>query len=252
MNDAIKSIESEKRLEAGWQDRSAVVGWLATCFGPPILAGFVVSNEAPLTALSRTHEAMLPLAVMLLMAALLQQRLRQFLVVTLCYGVAFLAIRDTSRVTQIPLPPALNYDWVDALRPVGLWLVAALAVISAVAESIKPGAVWARRCYFGASGLYFAGVGLINYAANHSWRGIVLCVTGGMAFLGCLFAQQIVADEAVASDEEELSDELAQQAREASHRAALQTKEWRDNLIAIIEERDGPATNGAVELPHTL
>jgi len=175
---------------------------------------------------------------MLLMAALLQQRLRQFLVVTLCYGVGFLAVRDTNRVLQIPLPPALNYDWADALRPIGLWSVAALAAIAGVGESVKPGTVWARRCYFAASALYFTGVGMINYAANHSWRGVVLIFTGITALIGCLFAHRVVEAEVVVSDEDVPSDEVAQQKREEAHRAALKTKEWQGNILSIIDDRD--------------
>jgi hypothetical protein len=230
---------------------SRAAGRYALYLAPPVVAGIAVWNEVRLTELSRTHEATLPLAIMLLMSALLQPRLRQYLVVTLCYGVAFLAIRDTDRVLQMPLPAALNYDWADALRPISLRAVAVLAAIAGVAESVKPGTVWARRCYFGASALYFTGLGVMNYASSHSWRGMALIVTGLTAFVGCILAHLVVAAEVV-SDDELPNDELAQQAREAAHRAALQTKEWRGNIIAIIEDCDGAMPGVTRDVPRPL
>jgi hypothetical protein len=223
--------------------------WLAYLC-PPLLAVTAVWNEPTLTTLARTHEAILPLAILLLLAALLQQELRQYLVVTLCYGVAFLAVRDTSRVMQAPLPAALNYDWVDALRPISLWSVALLAATSGVAETVKPGTVWARRCYFAAASLYFTGIGVMNYAANHSWRGLVLCITGVTALIGCILAHHVVAAE-VAVEDELPSDEQAQQARDARHIARLKAREWRGNIMSIIEERDAPVTGAAVDGPQT-
>lgn len=196
---------------------------------PPLLAGFVVSKEPLLTRLSQSHEAVLPLATMLLLAALLHPQLRHYLVVTLCYGVGCLALHDAQRVEQVPLPAALNYDWVDGLRPIGLWLVAGLTAVSGLAETMKPGTIGARRCYFGAAGLYFSGLGIVNWLTFHSWQGVVLCFTGVTAFGGCIMADRVAAAEAM--DEPEMpDDEILQQTRDTAHRAALQAKEWRDDL----------------------
>lgn len=218
---------------------------------PPLLAAFAVWKEPVLNQLGRTHEAMLPLAIMLLLAAILHPQLRQYLVVTLCYGVACLAVHDAQRVAQVPLPAALNYDWVDALRPIGLGAVAVLAAVSGLAETAHPGAVWARRCYFGAAALYFTGLGITNYLMFHSWQAILLCITGITATGGCVMAHRVVAAEAL-PDEELPSDERVQQERDAAHHHVLQTKEWRDNLLSMIEERDtgiaGPSVDGSGSL----
>jgi hypothetical protein len=215
----------------------------------PLLTWLAVRQEPALTQLSRTHEAMLPLATMLLLAALLHPRLRHYLVVALCYGVAFLALHDVARVAQVPLPPALNYDWVDMMRPVGLWLVAALAAVSGIAESLFPGRVWARRCYFAAAALYFTGVAVMGYAWTHSWQSMVLGITGITAIVGCALAHRIVAAEAQMEDDV-ASDEMEQQAREAMHQRTLQSKEWRDNLLSIIDECEALPSPASMDVSH--
>jgi len=204
---------------------------------PPLVAAFAVWKEPLLTRLSRSHEAMLPLAIMLLLAALLHPRLRQYLVVTLCYGVGCLALHDEQRLARVPLPAALNYDWVDAMRPIGLWLVAGLAAVSGMVETMKPGTVWARRCYFGAAGVYFTGLGFVNYLTFHSWQGVVLSFTGLAAFGGCIMAHRVAAAEAEEA-EDPPDDEILQQTRDTAHHTALRAKEWRDNIESMMEERE--------------
>jgi hypothetical protein len=60
--------------------------------------------------------------------------------------------------------------------------------------------------------------------------------------MGCVFAHRIVSTEAEEVIEEDVAtDEMLQQAHEAAHRAALHAKEWRDNLVAAIDECDTPS-----------
>ncbi len=205
---------------------------------PPIVAAVAVAMEPALTALSRSREAILPLATLVLLAALLHPRLRHFLVVGLCFGVSFLAVRDIWRVNQVPLPPVLRYDLLETLRPIGLLTVAVLAALAGIGESIRPGAIWARRFYFGSAALYFTGLGLMNYAWHGSWRAVVLFVTGVTALLGCLFAH-LLSDPHVQPEANEVDpDTKQQQERETAHRLALQTKEWRDGILSAMEERE--------------
>jgi len=195
---------------------------------PALIALLAVVLEPFFTNWVKGRETLLPLATLLILSVLLHPRLRHMLMIVLCYGVAFLAFRDVVRLNHVHLPPLLDYDFVDILRPVALLLVAGLSMTAAVAESVRPGTVWARRCYFGAAALYFIGLGVINYAWHGSWQSIVLCGTGITSLVGCVYAHRIV-DEEEEDEQFAASDEVLQQAREAAHYASLQAKEWRDN-----------------------
>lgn len=205
-----------------------------------------VYYEPAFSSWSRGQITALPLVTLLLLSALVHPRLRHMLMITLCFGVSFLALRDIVCLSQTPLPSPLNYEEWEALHVINLLFVAVLSATAAVTETIRPGTVWARRCYFGAAGLYFFGFGIVTYFRHTSWQAIVMIGTGITAGIGCAFAHRIVATETVDSDEAHMpSDEMLQQAREAAHRAALQAKEWRDNLVGVIDECDKPSTGSA-------
>jgi len=205
--------------------------------GPPLVALLAVWREPMLTAWAQRHEAVLPLGLFLLLWSLLHSRLRYLLVITLCCGVSFLAFRDVFRTAGQPLPPQLDYDFIAASRPAALLVVSALALVAAAVETIRPGTVWARRCYFGAAALYFMGTGVVNWLFNHSWQSVILALTGITAMFGCLFAHRIVASEQQPDEEdEEVSDTALQQRTQAAHQQALKSKEWRDTS----QESDPP------------
>lgn len=216
---------------------------VASAAAPAVFAALIVLFEPQITAWAIGRQSLLPLIVFLLLASLLHPALRQFLMITLCYGVALMAFRDTFRVKSLVLPSTLDNDLWDAARPLALLLVAGLSTTAAIAETLKPGTVWARRCYFAAAGLYFTGCGFLSYVWMHSWQSIVLCATGVMALIGCLFAPRIVASELEADRVTEVSDEAIQSLVEAAHHRALQAKEWHDSLAreADNQERNDPA-----------
>lgn len=197
---------------------------------PPLLAALAVLLEPWLTALTTGREATLPLVLFLVLASLLHPRMRTLMIITLCYGVAFMALRDAVTARAIPLPPTLDYLVIDAARPVGLMLVAALAGAAAIGETLKPGTLWARRCYFGAAALYFIGTGIINYGWHGSWRGLLLCVTGAIALFGCFLAPRIIASEQEAEEEFAAAgrDDMEQRERDLAHLKTLRAKEWHD------------------------
>jgi hypothetical protein len=214
---------------------------------PPLLALLAVFLEPWLTTLTAGREATLPLILFVVLASLLHPRIRTLMITTLCFGVAFMALRDAWSARSIPLPPSLDYVFVDALRPAGLLLVAALAGAAAVGETLNPGTVWARRCYFGAAALYFLGTGVINYGWHGSWRGLLLCITGAIALFGCLIAPRIIASEQEAEEEaaETVNDETLQYERDLMHRNVLRAKEWHDTLPLEGEERTRNSPNAA-------
>jgi hypothetical protein len=200
---------------------------------PALIAFVAVALEPALTAWSHDRAAALPLGTVLLLAVLLHSNMRHLLMITLCYGVSFLALRDIVRLPWSPLPQPLNYEEWEVLRLLDFILVAGLSATAAICETVRSGTVWARRCYFGAACLYFLGLGIITYFRHTSWQAILLAVTGVTAGMGCVFAHKIVATEAIEAEADPLqSDEMLQQAREVAHRAALHAKEWRDTLTS--------------------
>jgi hypothetical protein len=226
------------------------IATIALAVVPALIAGLAVLYEPALTTWASQREALLPLSMILLFASLIQPRLRHFLVITLCYGVSFMALRDITRVSQITLPESLNYDFIYQGRPAVLLMVAGLAATAAIVETFWPNTVWARRCYFGAASLYFIGLGILHRGQYGSWQAVLLCATGVIAFFGCLFAHRIVASEIEEEEEEEVSDEAIQQLSEAAHLRALREKEWRDTLTpSEDEDRDTLAANSISSPP---
>jgi hypothetical protein len=197
------------------------------CVVPVFVAGFCVMNESRLSGWVAQREAVLPLAVIVLLLSLLSKRLRSLLVLTLCYGVAFMAVRDIGRVGIQPLPEALNYDFLDWSRPAILLVIAGLASTAAFMETFHPGTVWARRCYFAAAALYFLGLGVIHVGKYGSWKAVLLCVTGVTAIFGCLHAERIVSAESE-EEEDEITDEMVQGLIEEAHQRSLLAKEWHE------------------------
>ena len=201
---------------------------LATKLAPPLIAGLAVFLEPRMTEWAKGREAVLPLILFLLLSSLLHPRMRNLLVITLCYGVALLAFRDVFRARHIRLPERWDYDFLDQGRPIALLLVAILSTIAALGETWNPGTVWARRCYFGAAALYFTGMGVMNFVWHGNWQSLLLCLTGITAFFGCLFAHRIVASELAETQDTEPEDMEVLKAKEVAHRRALRAKEWHE------------------------
>jgi hypothetical protein len=183
-----------------------------------------------------------------LLLSLLSHRLRSVLILTLCYGVAFMAVRDIFRVGSQPLPQAIDYDFLDHSRPAILLLIAGLSATAAFMETFHPGTVWARRCYFGAAALYFIGLGIIHIGKYGSWKAVLLCVTGVTAIFGCIFAERIVSAE-IEEEEDDLSDEVVQGLVEAAHQRSLRAKEWHE---PVGSETANPDANGSGSSPSIV
>jgi hypothetical protein len=195
---------------------------------PALLAFCAVALETTVRSWATGRGAALPLILLLIGTSLLHPHLRSQIIAALCYGVAFLAIRDTFSDHQWHLPFAMDRDLAETVIFSALLLVAALSIVAAIAETLAPGTVWARRCYFGAAALYFSGLGINYYGPHGSWQAVVLCVTGVTAAIGCIFAHRIVASEWVEEIDPEITDEAEQRLRDAEHLRTLRDKEWQD------------------------
>ena len=210
---------------------------IALAILPAALAFGAVSLEGSLRSWASGRAAALPLILLLIGTSLLHPRLRNQVIVALCYGVAMLAVRDTMSVRTWRLPFPIDSDIADTIVLSALVLIAALSGTAALAETVAPGTVWARRCYFGAAALYFSGLGISCYGPHGSWQAVVLCVTGMTALIGCLFSHRIIASEIAEQIETEVSDESEQQLLDEKHLRTLRDKEWQD-------PSGGPANQG--------
>lgn len=198
---------------------------------PPTIALAAVAAEPAVVVWGRGRDSVLPLLVFGVLAAILHPIVRQMLLVTLCYGVAFLSVRDTFRMPAIALPQSLDNDLLDVVRPVALLTVAVLAATAGIVETLSPGTVWARRCYFGAAALYFCGSGVLSYLWQPSWQAVLLIAIGVMALIGVILADRVVASELEDDEPMPVSDEAIQQLSEAAHRRVLTAKEWHDSPL---------------------
>lgn len=189
----------------------------------PLLAAYLMIRLEPVfSTLAAERPGVLPVAMVALIGGILTPRVRRWLIVTLCYCIALLAIRDVSATT---LPPVLNYPQIERLVPAGWATLAALASLAAIMEARVPGSVGGRRCYFGAASLYFIGHGLFGFLKSANWSSLVLLVTGVIAMAGVFYAPRIVLAE---NEMEEDEDMRALAEREAMRAARLASREWKD------------------------
>lgn len=211
--------------------RHRVVFALKALF-PPAIAGAAVLLEPAFTAFAGKREAVLPFSIFFVLLSLIQPDLRRVMTIILCYGVSFLALRDAFRNPYMRVSDIMDYEFLSPLRMATLLLVATLSGVAAVAETLQPGILWARRFYFGAAALYFSGAGVISALGPTGWQfsgqSILLLLTGLTAGTGCLFAHRIVASELAADPDEAPPDERMLSEQAAAHAEALRRKEWRD------------------------
>lgn len=209
----------------------------------PILALVTVYIEPDLTRWMTERPATLPVILLMLLASLIHPLSRQTLVITLCYGVSFLALRDAFQPKHINvlLHPILvqfgnlDYKQNDLLETIvitTLMIIAALAALSAVGETVAPGSTWTRRCYFGAAALYFTGMGTNYLFAKVSMQSVVLALTGITAIAGCLFANHIISGDQAEEEQSDIADDLELlKQREADHLKVILAKEWHESPL---------------------
>ncbi len=191
---------------------------------PLSIAFVVILLEEPLAAFAQAYPGVLPVAMVSLLACLLMPAARRWLIVTLCFGIGLLAWRDVWRI--VPLPPALDYVIVEQMYPFGWALLALLALTAGVAEALRPGSVWARRCYFAAAAVYFAGHGFVSFFKSPNWQSAIMLATGIIAVFGIFTAQAVVAAEEEMLPED---DDIRALVTDKERRVArLADREWRE------------------------
>jgi hypothetical protein len=187
----------------------------------------VIRLEPYLTELVKSRPGVLPVAMFGLAGCLLLPRIRQMMIVTLCFGIMFLALQDAFGNPR--LPAAIDYRILERLYPFAWGTLALLAFASAIAEALRPGDVWARRCYFGAAALYLCGHGLLAFLRYPSVQSVILFTTGLFALAGAFMAARIVSREQEAVEmEEDLRALAVHMERRSRVTAAREWKEARD------------------------
>ncbi|MCL5283092.1 MAG: hypothetical protein M1330_00015 [Armatimonadetes bacterium] len=143
----------------------------------------LVLKEQDIAILASERHAVFSIALFIFVAILLSPKMRHILIVSLSFGVGFLAIRDAE--WHGPLPAILNTLLIRSVVYPFVWgSIAGLSLTAGAVESFSPGKPLTRRCYFAAAALYFTGHGFMIEILHPSNEGLVMCIIGLLAFVG--------------------------------------------------------------------
>ena len=198
---------------------------IARVLVPLAISLTLLKIEPVLGQLARDRPGIVPVSMVALVAGFLLPFARRWLIVTLCFGVGLLAMRDT--FGEHILPAGLDYVAFNKIYPFGWGALSLLAFSAGIGEAIHPGSIWARRCYFGAAALYFLGHGVVSFIKIANWQSAILTVVGLVALSGVFMADRVVeaenATEPVDEDIKALND------RQMERVSKLSAREWRDD-----------------------
>lgn len=201
--------------------------WLATTLRilvPALAAGAAVLFDSRFGEFFRSRPGLLPVAMFALMGALLIARWRRWLIVCLCFGVAWMALRDV--LGPVRLPPGLDTVRADQIYPFAMGLLATLAACAACAEAVRPESVIARRAYFAAAAVYLTTHGVLGLMLGRHWGSWVLLACGACAMVGVFAAHRIVAREEAGPQED--ADLAAMRLHMEQRAAVLRQREWKE------------------------
>lgn len=187
---------------------------------PLLGALLIVAYERQFSELVRRHPSTVPVMLVAMMGGMLLQQVRHWLIVGLCFGISAMAIRDAFRIAL--LPQEVQKPVILTLYAVSWVGISLLAAGAGASEALKPGSIWARRCYFAAAALYCGGRGVLWYP---SWESLVFIATGIVAAVGIFLAPRTIwAEPEVPAEDEDIK---AQRERTATRYAALAKREWK-------------------------
>ena len=206
--------------------RSACIDGTAARMLPPIIAMLSVLYSRQIMVWTTSHETAFLLFVFVIVGCLLHVKMRRIVIITLCYGVSCLAARDI--FFTLGLPVGLRTGLYPAMRMLALGTISILTLAAAVCESLYPGTVIARRCYFAGAALYFFGTGYINFIQLHSWQSIMMLITGCSALGAAIYAKVIVESETEEALDLPADSEDLTQIRAQEHHKRVLAREWKD------------------------
>ena len=170
--------------------------------------------------LARQRPGFVPVAMAVLLGGLLHPRVRHWFIISLCFSVSLLAVKDMLRT--VPMPPQIDWAASHAAYPVVWLLVAVLAAAAGVLEALHPGSVAARRCYFATAAVYFTGHGFTGFLWEGNWQTLAALAIGVVASLGAVFAHRLDAN-----TESPVSEDV-DEARAAKTREKVAAREWHE------------------------
>lgn len=193
---------------------------------PLLAASLIIWLEPLIGQLAQDRPGIVPVVVLSLIVGLVLPDSRRWLLVTLCFGVALMAVRDAIRTLHFPndLPVGLREPIHVQFYALAWIILGGLAACAAVVEALKPGNIWAKRCYVLAAALYFIGHGVLNYIRQPNFHSILLVLIGVLSLLGAWLAERSAEEE---PEEEILEEDLrAIAVRSNEKTAAVVRREW--------------------------
>jgi hypothetical protein len=155
------------------------------------------------------------------MLALLHPRIRHWFIITLCFSISILAVRDSFGPDA--LPPVLSHGFFFAIYP-AVWIsIAACAALAGILEAIQPGGKEAWRFYFAAVFAYFVGHGFLGYLSDPRINYLVLLCVGLAAGLAMGFIDRMDSRRTEPDHFQEREAAAAER-----RRTVLAAREWQD------------------------
>jgi hypothetical protein len=189
-------------------------------------AALFVALQHPLMVLANNRPGVFPIAMCAMIWGLILPRMRQTIIVALCFGIALIAARS-AYFDSVPI--YADFVWTETAWPL-IWLaISAMTAAAGVQEAIRPGSIPAARCYFAAVMLYMVGGGWLMAMKGDYVEGFVAFSIALLAAIASFNAKRIIGPASPAS-EPALDDDLRELSRRSAERAAtLAAKEWKEN-----------------------
>ena len=197
----------------------------------PPAAAIAAIHADPLVSVVTNRPGLLALGMFTMAGAMLFQRMRRWLLITLAYGAALLAF-EGAFLRSSGRPVFLNDNiltaTVAAVYPWAWVLLFGLAAFAGTLEAVRPGTVLAKRCLFAAAAVYMCGHGIAGMLERPNTISVVATLFGLGSALGAVFVHRFGAPRATEIEESIPTVAGLAQAR----RAALESREWRDSETA--------------------
>ena len=169
-----------------------------------------------------SHPAVAPIALVALIGALLVEPSRRFLLVTLCFGIGVLSLKDAFGGSS--LPAQLDHPFAQGALQIAWVVIAATALVSGFGLARRPYAALPRTGYFVATSAYLVCNGVMGILRAGDWGSAIVLGTGIAALIGVATARREVD-----VPEEEQDDLGVYEASQESRTQAVAAREWHDS-----------------------
>lgn len=195
---------------------------LIRALGPLVAACASARWQDGVNSYVADHPAVAPIALVFLIGALLVEQSRRFLLVTLCFGIGVLALKDA--FGGAPIPVQMNHPIIQTALTFAWVAIAGTSLIAGIGLAGHPFAPGPRTAYFLATSAYLVCSGIMGIMRAGDWGSGVVLATGLAALIGVASARR----GAIESDEE-LDDESVFEASQEMRTRAVAAREWHDS-----------------------